>query len=157
MCVLLQIEILDEDNFLGRAGGSRGKLNESTCRKESHALMHYLPKLDKDVFCAFHAQFSEDPEVSMFAMKVLSIFMGYIPLQMNTNKILLIERAAAFRIFGQAPRFNSSRSGYFLCYSSYALAAKDKDVKLLAGYKRRKYLRYRGSMPEESDVKKLKN
>ncbi|MCO5601195.1 hypothetical protein L7F22_055314 [Adiantum nelumboides] len=49
---LQKIELLDEDNFLGRSGGSR-----ATSKYTGHALIHYLPKLDKDVFCAFHFQF----------------------------------------------------------------------------------------------------
>ncbi|MCO5553925.1 hypothetical protein L7F22_007451 [Adiantum nelumboides] len=41
---LQKIELLDEDNFLGRAGGSR-----VTSKYTGLAVIHYLPKLDKDV------------------------------------------------------------------------------------------------------------
>ncbi|MCO5583885.1 hypothetical protein L7F22_037801 [Adiantum nelumboides] len=150
---LQKIELLDEDNFLGRAGGSR-----ATSKYIGHALIHYLPKLDKDVFCAFHSQFSDHPELPMFAIKTLSRFMGFLPLPNNVNRILLlVKRTAAFRIFGYALGFHGSRAGYFLCYSSYVLSNKDTNVKLLAGYKRRKFLRYRGKLLETSATKKLKD
>ncbi|MCO5580744.1 hypothetical protein L7F22_034614 [Adiantum nelumboides] len=64
---LQKIELLDEVSFLGRAGGSR-----ATSKYTGHDLIHYLPKLDKDVICAFHSQFSDHPELPMFAIKTLS-------------------------------------------------------------------------------------
>ncbi|MCO5577844.1 hypothetical protein L7F22_031679 [Adiantum nelumboides] len=45
---LQKIELLDENNLLARAGGSR-----ATSKYTSHALIHYLSKLDKNVCCAF--------------------------------------------------------------------------------------------------------
>lgn len=110
----MQLELLDNDNFLGRAKGSRGKPTEGTSKKDSSSIMHYLPLLDKENFCAFHMQYSEEPELPIFALKVLSRFLGYSPLPMNANKILLLERASALRIFGYAAGFNASRAGYFL-------------------------------------------
>ncbi|MCO5595446.1 hypothetical protein L7F22_049488 [Adiantum nelumboides] len=103
---LQKIELLDEDNFLERAGGSR-----ATYKYTSHALIHYLPKLDKGVFCAFHSQFSDHPKLPMFAIKTLSRFMDFVPLPNNVNRILLLERALAFRNFGYAPSFHGSRAG----------------------------------------------
>lgn len=150
----MQIELLDKDDFLGRARGTREKSTETRSRRPSSALMHYLPTLNKAVFCAFHMNFSEDAELPIFAFKVLSRFMGYTPLQINANKVLLLERAAALRIFGYAVGFNASRAGYFLCYSSYAAAAEVSDINLLGGYRRRKFLRYRGDMP--SSPKRIK-
>ena len=36
-------------------------------RKDSSSLIHYLPRLDKDTFCAIHSQFSDDdPEFPLF-------------------------------------------------------------------------------------------
>lgn len=99
--------------------------------------------------------FSEDAEIPIFAIKVLSHFMGFTSLQANANKVLFIERAAALRIFGYAPGFNASRAGYFLCYSSYASGAGESDINVLGGYRRRKFLRYRGDMPEST--KRIKN
>ncbi|MCO5568678.1 hypothetical protein L7F22_022377 [Adiantum nelumboides] len=149
---LQKIELLDEDNFLGRAGGLR-----VTSKYTGHTLIHYLPKLDKDIFCVLHSQFLDHSELPMFAIKTLSRFMGFLPLPNNVNRILVLKRAAAFRIFGYAPGFYGSRVGYFLCYSSYVISNKDTNVKLLAGYKRRKFLRYRGKLPETSATKRLKN
>lgn len=149
----MQIEILDRDNFLGRGSGSRAHTEES--RKDT-ALAHYLKMLDKEVFCVFHSIFSEKPDLPLFALKILSKFLGPSPIQFNANKVMLIERNAAQRIFGVSPGFNCSRAGYFLCYASYLLANKEKDLKQLGGYSRKKYLRYRGDMPEESFVKRIK-
>ncbi|MCO5553269.1 hypothetical protein L7F22_006790 [Adiantum nelumboides] len=67
---LQKIELLNGDNVLGRAEGSR-----ATSKYTGHALIYYLPKLDKDVFCAFHSQFLDNRELSMFAIKtLLSLF-----------------------------------------------------------------------------------
>ncbi|MCO5598363.1 hypothetical protein L7F22_052458 [Adiantum nelumboides] len=134
--VLQKTELLDEDNFLGRAGGLR-----VTSKYTGHALIHYLPKLDKDIFYALHSQYSDHPELPMFAIKTLSRFMGFLPLPNNVNRILLLERAVAFTIFGYAPGFHGSGAGYFLCYSSNVISNKDTNVKLLVEYKRRKFLR----------------
>ncbi|MCO5568842.1 hypothetical protein L7F22_022543 [Adiantum nelumboides] len=79
---LQEIELLDEDKFLGRAGGSR-----ATSKYTGHALIHYLPKLDKDIFCAFLSQFSDHPELSMFAIKTFSRFISFLPLLNNVNRI----------------------------------------------------------------------
>lgn len=151
--MLLQIEILDRDDFLGRASGSRGHAEES--RKDT-ALANYLKMMDKEVFCVFHSNFSEKPDLPLFALKILSRFLGPSPIQANANKVMLLERNAAQRIFGVSPGFNCSRAGYFLCYASYLLANKEKDMKQLGGYSRKKYLRYRGDMPEEAVVKRIK-
>ena len=154
------MEIYDDDGFLSRSGGSssrsRGRALAGASMMESHALIHYLPRLDKATFCALHSQFSEDPEVPLFALKTLSRFMGYHTLQMNSNKVLLLERSAVLRIFGYAPGFQASRAGYFLCFSSYVIASKEKDVKLLGGYNRKKYPRYRGDFPTQGMTKRLK-
>lgn len=94
----------------------------------------------------------------MFALKVLSRFMGYNhPIQFNANKIMMLEKSAALRIFGYGPGFWPSRAGYFLCYSAYALAHGEKDLEKLSGYKRKKFLRYRGELPEDSSSKRLKD
>lgn len=113
--------------------------------------------MDKEVFCVFHAVYSENAEIPLFVLKVLSRIFGYSPVHFNANKIMLLERTAAFRIFGLSPGFNTSRSGYFLCYSSYLLADGKTNVKTLEGYTRKKFLRYRGDLPEEHKAKRIKN
>ena len=72
---------------------------------------------------------------------------------------MLIEKTVAIRIFGYGPGFWPSRAKYFLCYSAYALGHGMKSVESLQGYTRKKFLHYRGEMPddEESSVKKLKS
>lgn len=150
------MEIEDKDNFLGRAMGSRGG-SEDASKKDS-GLAHFLPHLDKEVFVVYHKLYSDSPDVPMFAMKVLSRLMGYSYIPFNANKIMLLEKTAAVRIFGYSPGLWSSRAGYFLCYSAYALANKNTDTKPLEGYSRKKFLRYRGDMPENesTNVKRLK-
>ncbi|MCO5572059.1 hypothetical protein L7F22_025810 [Adiantum nelumboides] len=63
----MKIELLDEDNVLGRAGGSR-----ATSKYRGHPLIHYLPKLDQYVFCAFCAQILDHSELPMFGIKTFS-------------------------------------------------------------------------------------
>ena len=60
-----QIELLDEDIFLGR--GARSKVTtENEAIKRDTALAHYLPSLDKKVFIVFHASFLEDAYSVLF-------------------------------------------------------------------------------------------
>lgn len=149
-----KIEIQNPDKILGRAKGSRGK----GLGKKDIALAYCLPKLDKVVFIVFHSVLSDEPDVPMFTLKVLSRFMGYNPpIQFNANKMMLLEKSTAMRIFGYGPGFWPSRAGYFLCYAAYVLAHEKKDTKDLAGYKRKNFLRYMGEMPYEYDAKKLKD
>ena len=54
--------------------------------------------------------YSNDLELPFFALKVLSRFMGYTPIPMNANKVLLLERVVALRIFGYVASFNASRA-----------------------------------------------
>ena len=151
----LQIEIADEDKFLGRAMGSRGVKDKDSIKKDT-ALAHYLPHMQKEIFIVYHSVYSDCPDVPLFCLKVLSRLMGYSFIPFNASKVMLLEKTAALRIFGYGPGYWASRAGYFLCYSSYAMADKKTDVSKLQGYSRKKFLRYRGDMPEETTVKRLK-
>ena len=113
--------------------------------------------MDKEVFCVIHAVYSEDAEIPLFALKVLSRIIGYSPIHYNANKIVLLERTTAIRIYGYAPGFNISSSGYFLCYSGYLLADGKTNVKTIEGYSRKKFLRYRGDLPEQHTSKRIKH
>ena len=112
--------------------------------------------MDKEVFSIFNTVYSENAELPLFTLKVLSKLFGYSPLPFNAYKVMLLEKTAAIRIFGYAPSFNTLRSGYFLCYTGYTLADKKTDVKDLTGYSRKIFLRYRGDMPEQYITKRLK-
>lgn len=114
--------------------------------------------MDKEVFSVFHVVFFENVEMPLFAFKILTKYLGYAPVHSNAHRVMLLERTTALRIFGYAPGFNTLRCGYFLCYTSYALSNKKthKDVKELTGYTRKKFLRYRGDMPEQDTRKRLK-
>ena len=111
---------------MGRGSSSKAK-NEAI--KKDTALARYLPSLDKEVLIVFHAS-SKNVELDLFTLKVLSRFMGFSSIQANANKVILLERTVALQIFGYAPTFNTLRSSYFLCYSSYALVDKKTNVKL---------------------------
>ena len=113
--------------------------------------------MDKEVFCVFHAVYFENVEIPLFSLKVLSRIIGYSPVNFNAHKVVLLERTAAIRIFGYAPGFNTARSRYFLCYSSYLLADGTKNVKTIEGYSRKKFLRYRGDFPEQHKAKRIKH
>ena len=113
--------------------------------------------MDKEVFCVIHAVYSEDAKIPLFALKVLSRIIGYSLVNFNAHKVVLLERTAAIRIFGYAPGFNTSRSGYFLCYSGYLLVDGNTNVKTIEGYSRKKFLRYRGDLPEQHTSKRIKH
>ena len=113
----------------------------------------------KEFFVVFHNKYSDDASIPILALKALSRYMGYSFIPNNVTRIMLIEKTAAIRIFGYGPSFWPSRAGYFLCYAAYALGHGMKSVESLQGYTRKKFLRYRGDMPddEDSSVKKLKS
>ena len=122
-------------------------------------MAHYASFIDKEIFVVFHNRYSDDVSIPILALKALSRYMGYSFIPNNVTRIMLIERTVAIRIFGYDLGFWPSRVGYFLCYAAYALGHGMKSVESLQGYTRKKFLRYRGDMPddEESSVKKLKS
>ena len=108
----------------------------------------------------------------MVSIKVLSRLMGYSYIEFNANKIMLLEKTVAVRIFGLALGFWDLRVSYFcaiplmfyhinknfwigswvlgfkgwlfLWYFSYALSHNKTDVNLLEGCSKKKFLRYMG-------------
>ena len=150
---LLQIEVPDPDSFLSRGTSDRRRLGLDA------SLAHYASFIDKEIFVVFHNKYSDDASIPILALKSLSRYMGYSFIPNNVTRIMLIEKTASIRIFGYGPGFWPSRAGYFLCYTAYALGHGMKSVESLQGYTRKKFLRYRGDMPddEESSVKKLKS
>ena len=113
--------------------------------------------MDKEVFCVFHAVYSKDAKIPLFSLKVLSRIIGYSLVNFNAHKVVLLERTVAIKIFGYAPGFNTARSGYFLCYSSYILADGTTNLKTIEGYSRNKFLRYRGDFPDQHKAKRIKH
>ena len=136
--------------------GSRGSIEKDGSKKDK-ALAYYLPHMQKEVFIVYHSVFFDFPDVPLFALKVLSRLMGYSFIPSNVSKVMLLEKTAALRIFGFGTGYFVSRAGYFLCYSSYAMSDKRTNVEKLQGYSRKKFLRYRGDMPEDTNFKRLKN
>ena len=113
---------------MGRGVGSRITPKNEAIKRDT-TLAHYLPSLDKEVFIVFHTSFSKNADIALFTLKVISRFMGFSSIQANANKVMLLERTTALRIFGYGLGFNTLRASYFLCYYSHALANKKIDVK----------------------------
>ena len=77
----------------------------------------------------------------MFAFKVLSRFCGGYEISSNAEKVVLVEKQFALRIFGQGPRCQALRSSYYLAYSAGAIAAGIHDPDTLTTYGKRDLLR----------------
>ena len=81
----------------------------------------------------------------MFAFKVLSRFCGGHETASNTEKVVLVEKQFALRIFGQGPRCQALRSSYYLAYSTGEIAARIKDLDTLTTCGKRDLLRSKKS------------
>lgn len=148
-----QIEVPNPNSFLSRGTSDRRRVGLDA------SLAHYSSFIDKEIFVVFHNKYFDDASIPILALKALSRYTAYSSIPNNVTRIMLIDKIAAIRIFGYGPSFWPSRAGYFLCYSAYALGHGMKSVESLQGYTRKKFLRYRGEMPqdEDSSVKKLKS
>lgn len=101
----------------------------------------------------FHKEYSEDnAKFPLFAFKVLSRFCGGNDIAMNAEKVVLVEKQFALRIFGQGPGCQALRCPYYLSYSAAAIAAGIKDPDTLSIYGKKDLLRSRKSrsIQEES-------
>lgn len=67
--------------------------------------------------------------------------MGGNDIAMNAEKVILVEKQFAMRIFGQGPGCQALRCGYYLSYSAGAIAAGIKDPETLTIYGKRDLLR----------------
>ncbi|MCO5570263.1 hypothetical protein L7F22_023982 [Adiantum nelumboides] len=133
-----QLVLVYDDNFLRRGGGSRqGHL--ACVKGKDAALSHYIRRFNHKKIIIYHKEYSEDSaKFPLFAMKVLTRFCGGHPLQLNAERLILIEKQFALRVFGigygcQAP--------YILSYTSHALAARVENPESLDPYCKRLFLR----------------
>ena len=67
--------------------------------------------------------------------------MGGKHIALNTEKVILVEKQFALRVFGQGPGCQALRCGYYLGYSAAAIAAGVKDPDTLLDYGKRALIR----------------
>ena len=90
----------------------------------------------------FHKEFTEEnAKFPLFALKVLSRFCGGNEIAFNVEKVILVEKQFAMRVFGQGPGCQALRCSYYLAYSAAAIAAGIKDPETLSTYGKRDLLR----------------
>ena len=73
----------------------------------------------------------------MFAIKVLSCYLGGYIVRMNARKVMLVEKQLALDIFGQAPGVYAMRNKYYLAYGAYGLSCGVRDSRQLTEYGKR--------------------
>ena len=90
----------------------------------------------------YHKEYSEDnAKFPLFAFKILSRFFGGKHIALNTEKVILVEKQFALRVFGQGPGCQALRCGYYLAYSAAAIAAGIKEPATLMDYGKRALIR----------------
>lgn len=92
----------------------------------------------------FHKQFSNDgAKFPLFALKVLSKFCGGFDAPNNADKIVLIERQFAIRVFGQGLYCQALRAPYYIAYAAQALILGIAEAEQLPIYGKRFLMRNR--------------
>ena len=92
----------------------------------------------------FQREFSNDgAKFPLFALKVLSKFCGGYDAPKNADKIVLIERQFAIRVFGQGLYCQSLRSPYYIAYAAQALILGIAEAEQLPVYGKRFLMRNR--------------
>ena len=143
------MEIKDINSFL-----ARGRVSRPEALGKSQGLFHYIGKTNKEIIAIYHIKFTENSHLPFLAFKALSKFVGSRPIGKGADKIILIEKQEAIRIFGYMPGLNASRLAYFATLGAYMLAhvGSSKELVRLKDYKKQEYLRYRGKLEVEDDV-----
>lgn len=104
-------------------------------------LNHDECKFDAQIII-FHKEFSKDNATfPLFAFKVLSRFCGGCEVPSNAEKVVLVEKQFALRVFGQGRGCQALRCPYYLAYSASAIAAGTKDPDMLTAYGKRDLIR----------------
>lgn len=139
----MQTDIEDIDQFLARAKGSR-----KFAMGKSQSLFHYISKLNKDTIAIFHTKYSEKAKLPIMAFKALSRFVGSQPFNKGVDKIILLEKQEAIRIFGYMPGLTGSRAAYFAVMGAYLLShmGSAQALSSLKDYRKQEYLRFRGKV-----------
>ena len=84
------------------------------------------------------------------AIKALSKLVGSQAINKGVDKIILVEKQEAIRIFGYMPRLIGSRGAYFPVMGSYLLShvGSTKALPLLKDYRKQEFLRFRGKIED---------
>ena len=91
----------------------------------------------------------------MLAFKAFSRVFGAHPISQGAEKIILVLKSFAMRCLGYHPKVSRTRGGSFACMTSYLLASMEKpDHKLLTGYRKQEYLKFRGNVQWKEGNKK---
>lgn len=113
----------------------------------NQSLGHFIGKLDKRCFIIYHSKFSNNADIPILAFKAFSRVFGFHPISQGAEKIILVSKNYAMRCLGYHPKISGTRAGYFACMTSYLLAGMEKpDAKLLTGYRKQEYLKFRGDV-----------
>ena len=135
---------MDTDKFLGREKGFRPlKLG----RNQSPG--HFIGKLNKETVIIYHNKFTREPLLPMLAIKALAKVVGSYQLPPGLEKLILVEKEEAIRVFGFFPDLVGSRAGYFGTMASYVLAHSGDLKRQMIGYNKQKFLKFRGKDDEE--------
>ena len=139
----MQIDIEDVDHYLARAKGTR-----KLAMGRNQSLSHYIGKLNKEIVAIFHTKYTESASVSLMAIKALSKFVGSQPINKGVDKIILVEKEEAVRVFGYMPGPTGSRVAYFPVMGSYLLSHVGfaKVLAMLKDYRKQEFLRFRGKI-----------
>ena len=139
---------MDPEKFLGRAKGSR-----PLDLKRNQSLGHYIGKLSKETVVIYHQKFTTEPNFPFLAIKAMSKVVGSHKFPPGLEKIILVEKEQAIRVFGFFTGLVGSRGGYFGAMASYVLANSGDLIRQLTCYNKQKYLKFRGDIePETSEV-----
>ena len=125
-------------------------LNHDECKFDAHII-------------GFHKEFSKDNATfSLFAFKVLSRFCGGYEVPSNAEKVVLVAKQFALRVFGQGRGCQALRCPYYLAYSASAIAARTKDPDMLTTYGKRDLIRSKKGkcgpievLPQESTMPRI--
>lgn len=164
---------VEEDEFLKRAAGTRASASTSSTisYRRDAALKEYIKYLDyKKVYnylcisyhvdkCTdfttlkleiklqiiiFHKDYSEDnAKFPLFALKVLTKFCGGYEVPHNADRVVLIEKQFALRVFGQGLYCQALRAPYYIAYAAQALILGIAEAENLPIYGKRFFMRTR--------------
>lgn len=108
---------------------------------------HDKYKFDLQVII-FHKEYTNDnAKLALFAFKVLSRFCGGYEVPLNAEKVIMVEKQFALRVFGQGYGCQALRSPYYLSYAAQAIAAGIQDVNSLHPYGKRYLMRSQKTRP----------
>ncbi len=125
--------------------------------KHNQSFGHYVDKFNKDTVAIYHNKFSNNSQIPILALKALSGIVGSHAIPKTAEKVVLIEKEEAIRIFGFLPGCDGSRSAYFATMAAYVLShtGDPLESEKITSYRKQEYLKHRGQIEwkESSDDK----